>query len=539
MSDAAQREPGLPASKATGAGRGVLYIAFAKFYFIFAGALITLRLPHLLSEAMVGAYNVVTSFLNPVNSVMVTGSIQAVSRFTAQTPEDAKRVHEAGLRMHLYIGLPVAALFAAAAPVIAWFQHDSSLVTPLLIAAAILAGNAFYAVFVGSANGQRHFHKQAGLDITFSTLRAIAVLGAATLGLGISMMIASWAAAVIIILCIAAMWIGVPRGVPRAERLPTKPMTTFFIGVAAYLILFNLLMFVDTWLLKRLSTEYFAAHAARLDSALHTAVTWIDDVITYKPSPSKLADVQVAYYAQVQFVARLSYQAIIAATFVIFPLVSRSTFAGDRETTQQYIRVTMRYSLMFATAIAVVMAANPTPLLDVVYPLNYAELGGPALVALALGNVAFSLFAIAGTILNGAGYTGTAVATAGITLAVAVVGNYIAIPMVAPGQTQLLVTAAVTGGAMVFGAALSGYMLVRRLGAFLPILSLVRVVIAVAVAMAVGRVIPFRSSLASLVEAAIVGVAFLATLIATRELGKRDLAAIRRVRQKRGQGGQE
>jgi stage V sporulation protein B len=247
--------------------------------------------------------------------------------------------------------------------------------------------------------------------------------------------------------------------------------------------------------------------------------------------------VQVAYYRAVQNLARLSYQAIIAATFVIFPLVSRSTFEGDKDTTRQYVHVTMRYSLIFATALAVVMAANPTPLLDIPYALDYAELGGPALIALALGNVAFSIFAIAGTILNGAGQTRAAILSAAITLAVAAIGNVIVIPMFEPGRDLLLAAATVTGVAMLIGAAVSGAALVKHLGAFLPIASLVRVLIATAVAMAAGRVIPFRSPLMTLVEAAIIGLVFLAVLVVTRELGKRDLQAIIAVRKKRGTGG--
>jgi stage V sporulation protein B len=172
-----------------------------------------------------------------------------------------------------------------------------------------------------------------------------------------------------------------------------------------------------------------------------------------------------------------------------------------------------------------------------VFATDYAELGGPALTALALGNVAFSVFAIAGTILNGAAFTKPAIIAAAVTLAIAVVGNWIAIPLVGPGKGMLAVTASVTSGAMLVGAVVSGWFLRRQLGAFIPAASVVRVVIATGVAFAVGQVIPFRTPLASLVEAAIVGVTFIAVLIATRELGKQDLAAIRKVRAKRGQGG--
>ena len=186
-------------------------------------------------------------------------------------------------------------------------------------------------------------------------------------------------------------------------------MIQFFVGVALYLVLFNALMFVDSILIKRLTTEYYAAHLGTLSSALATAVPWAAPAAGYHADPSVLADVQNGYYAAVQNLARLSYQAIIAATFVVFPLVSRSTFTDDRETTRRYVEVTTRYSLIFAMAIAVVMAANPDDMLGLVYAADYAHLGGPALGALALGNVAFSMFAIAGTILNGAGKTRPAI----------------------------------------------------------------------------------------------------------------------------------
>jgi stage V sporulation protein B len=521
-------------STGTGAGRGVLLIAFAKLYFMVTGLVVQVRLPTILSRVAFGAYGFVSSVVSPINNVMVTGSIQAVSRFTAQTPEHARLVQAAGLRMHLFIGLPVAILFIAAAPLVAWLMEDSSKTLPLMLSGAIVAGYSFYAVLVGTANGTRQFQKQAGLDITFATLRVGAMIGMAMLGLGVVGVFAGWIGAVGLILLISAAWIGLPKRAPGTERMPVGPMVRFFAGVATYLLLFNVLMFVDTWLLKRLTNDYFQAHAGQGKAALDGAVPWLRDVLAYDPAPAQLADVQVAYYTAVQTLARLSYQAIIAATFVIFPLVSRSTFEGDRATTRAYVHVTMRYSLMFAGAIAVVMAANPLPLLDVVYELDYATLGAPALAALALGNVAFSLFAIAGTILNGAGFSRDAIISAAVTLAIAVVGNLVVIPQCEPGQQVLLGAATVTGGAMLIGAALSGYLLHRRLGAFLPLLSVVRVGLATAVAIAVGYVLPMRSPMLALAEAVIVGLVFLVVLVGTRELGKRDLAAIVAVRKKRG-----
>ncbi len=529
--------PAAPPAAPTGAGRGVLYIAFAKLYFMVAGAVIEFRLPAVLARSVFGAYAVVSSVVSPINNVLVTGSIQAVSRFTAQRPEAARAVEAAGLRMHLFIGLPVAILFIALSPLWAWLLHDMAKTGPLMLAGAIVAGYSFYAVLVGTANGRREFGKQAGLDVTFATLRALGILGLAAAGLGLYGAIAGWVAAVAIILTIATIVIGLPGRIAPADVVPVRPMLRFFAGVAVYLILLNLIMFVDQLLLKRLATEWYREHGQTLATDLDRMLPWARDATGFSLDPSALADVQVAYYRAVQNLARLSYQAILAATFVIFPLVSRSTFDADQDTTRRYVNITLRYSLVFATALAVVMAANPEPLLDIPYAADYARLGAPALTTLALGNVAFSIFAIAGTILNGAGLSRDAIISAAVTLAVAAVGNAIVIPMCDPGSEVLVAAATTTGCAMVLGAALSGWFLWLRLGAFLPVKSLARVAAAVVAAIAVGRLIPFRTPLMTLVEAAIVGLVYLTVLVVTGELGKADLRAIAQVRAKRGQGG--
>ena len=46
-----------------------------------------------------------------------------------------------------------------------------------MVAGCIVAGYSIYAVFVGTANGRQEFHKQAGLDITMATVRAVGILG--------------------------------------------------------------------------------------------------------------------------------------------------------------------------------------------------------------------------------------------------------------------------------------------------------------------------------------------------------------------------
>jgi stage V sporulation protein B len=521
--------------KATGAGRGVLYIAFAKFYFMFAGLFVQIRLPAILSRSGFGAYSVVSGIASFVNNVVVTGTIQTISKFSAQEPDKARAVQAAGLRMHVWVGLPIAIGFVALSPIVSEYMIlDERKTGPLMLAGLIVGGYSFYAVFVGTANGLRQFTKQAGLDVTFATLRVAGLIGMAMAGLGVLGVIAGWVAAVALILCAAAVWVGLPR---TKEKLPVKPLVRYFLNVAIYLTLFNAMLFVDSILIKRFTTVYFTEHATELAASLDV-IPWAKRVTGYKFNPSVLADVQNAYYAAVQNIARLSYQAIIAATFVVFPLVSKSTFSDDKETTRGYIRVTSRYALMFAMAIAVVMAANPADVLGLVYAPDYVELGATALVPLALGTVAFCVFAINGTILNGAGLTRPAIACAAVALGVSFVGNWIAIPLAAPHGRVLETAAIVSGSAMLIGAIASGEVLRRRLGAFVPWLSVARIAIATAFALAVGRMLPLHGKLMTLVEAVIVGLTFLVVLVATKELGKRDLEAIKAVRAKRGSGGE-
>jgi stage V sporulation protein B len=542
MSEPEPPKPSDPGGAATAAraGRGVLYIAFAKLYFMLVGLVMQLRLPAILSRGAFGSYSLVSNIASLVNNVLVTGTIQAVSRFSAQEPAKARRVQQAGLRMHVRLGLVIALGFIAAAPLVSWALLDASKTGPLMLAGLIIAGYSFYAVFVGTANGLHQFHKQAGLDITFATLRAAGVLGMAMAGLGVLGVIGGWVAAVGLILCASIVWIGLPGRVPREERLPIRPLVKFFAGVALYLFLFNALMFTDSILIKRLTTEYFAEQAGPYARAVADAVPWTvharfggletGSLTGYAADPSVLADVQNAYYAAVQNLARLSYQAIIAATFVVFPLVSRSTFTDDRETTRRYLAVTSRYSLMFAVMIGVVMAANPAEVLGLVYAPDYQRAGAPALPILAFGNVAFSMLAINGTILNGAGQTRAAVAIAALSLGLAIAANWIAIPLAAPHGRVLEAAAAATAGAMLVGAVASGALLRRRLGGYLPLLSFARIALATAAALGVGRALALHGKLMTLVEAAAVGATFLAVLIATRELGRRDLQAIRAVR---------
>jgi O-antigen/teichoic acid export membrane protein len=119
-------EPNRP-DRAVEAGRGALFIGFAKAFFMVAGFLQRVLLARVVSPAEYGAFSVVNNAVSTVNNTMVQGTIQSVSKFTAEDDARAGAVQRAGLKMQAVLGLAIAIIFLLAAPVIARFVKAPAL----------------------------------------------------------------------------------------------------------------------------------------------------------------------------------------------------------------------------------------------------------------------------------------------------------------------------------------------------------------------------------------------------------------------------
>jgi O-antigen/teichoic acid export membrane protein len=495
--------------KSVSTGSGLLFITGAKLWFMVAGYVIQFGLPRALgSPARFGVWVLVLSLISPFNNVAVTATIQSVSKFSSEASERAAAVTRAALRMQIFLGGGAALLLFLAAPLIAGFLHDAGLPSHLRVASGVVLAYSFYAVFVGSANGARAFHKQAALDITFSTLRASFVVGAAVLTHSALAAVGGFVAAAVTIFVVSFLVIGL--GPKPEESFPTRTLLRFFIGVAVYLAIVNLLMFVDGLLLQRLVAE---SVAGRADAA-------------------ELANTQVGFYGAVQAVARIPYQLILAVTFVIFPLVSKSTFDKDVAKTRTYVSATMRYSFVVTAGLGLALGGRPEAVMRLFYKPEYA-VGAHALAALVAGYVCFSLFNIAGTIINSAGRTRPTFVIGMVTLGVAVAANWLAIRwQLSHGGDVLLGAALATTGAMALGTLVSGLYLLRHFGAFLPLLTVARVGAAAVVALAVAHFWPasgfFAGKLGTLVSSTAIGGAFLMVVVALGEVRPSEILRLRR-----------
>jgi O-antigen/teichoic acid export membrane protein len=488
------------------AGRGVVYIALAKLYFMVAGIAINFILPRLLkSEVLYGNYQLVIGLISVIDNVIVTATIQAVSKFTAPDESQADAVKRAAIKMQLLLGGGLAIAYIAAAPLLARWEKDASLTHLYQLSTGIMLCYSLYAVFVGSLNGLRRFGGQATLDASFSTLRCLLILGATAMGAGLWGAVGGFVAAAAIILVAATAWVGLPKG---AGRFPAARIWSFMAQLFVYTLALNLIMRVDLFLLKRF--------AADLSGAADAA------------AGAKIASTYSAFYSTAQLFAFIPYQAILAVAFVIFPLISRTTFEGDRAATQSYIRQTLRLSLIFVAGLAVVFMANPEAVIGVPYQPQY-RVGGPALRILSVGMIFFSLFTVLNTILNSAGRTWPTILSGVLTLAASAGANTLLVPRASSLEQAMVLAAYASMGAMALGALLSTFFLHRSFAASFSPLTVLRVVLAVAAGVGVGWLLPERSKIVTLAECCLVLAAYLAVLVATRELRGQDLATFARV----------
>jgi stage V sporulation protein B len=492
--------------RAVEAGRGALFIGFAKAFFMVSGSLQRLLLTRLIAPAEYGAFALVNGAVSTVNNAIVQGTIQWVSKFTAEDDTRADAVKRAGLIQQAFLGGLVGVGFLLAAPLIARFENAPDHVGWFRLVAAIPFLYAFYSVFVGSANGQRRFRLQASFDVGFSTAKTILLLLGAVVGRALGHSVTGaflgFIAAAAIILVVAAVVVGLPRG---PDRFPALRLFKLTMAVAAYTVLINLALNYDIMLLRR----YAGA-------------------VTIQARAGALA----GNYDALRTVALLPYQALLVITFVVFPLLSRSTFADDREATRVYIRQTLRYALIIGGAMAVVLAARPRTVLGILYQPAYAE-GAQALPVLAAAMCGLALLSVCGSIINASGRARVAAGLVAASLVTGAAASSIVVRHAAPGPDMLLAQASANATGVALGLALALVYLRRQFGAGPPLLTVVRVGVAAAAAVGIGRLVPGQGKIAGLFALAVVGVVFVAALVALRELGAADTAKLRRILRRR------
>ena len=476
------------------AGRGTIYITGAKVWFLLSGWALHFVLARLMSTDQYGLYQVVIGDVSIVNAVIVTATYQTVSKYISQEEDKADAAKSKALKLQMLVGGAVTLGLFALAPIIAASLGDSRLTSYFRLASLIPLSYSFYSVFTGYFNGQKKFLTQAALDMAYSTLKLVLIVALVWLGYGVAGGVLGFALAAACVLGLSAIVAG------RGHKKGDVRFAELF-RFQAYLILFtlvlNLLQKVDLNLIKALSSA--------------------DAVV---------ASTNAGYYGAAMNVANITYQVIISVTFVIFPLVSESTFAGDRRRTQSYISNTLRYTMIIMALTATLFSANASEVLRVIYRDEY-QAGSSALSVVAFGMLFFGLLYVITTIISASGRPTVSLIIGTVTLCTSASLNAALIP------THGLVGAATaTTVAMIVGAIAGSAYLLVKFGALLPMLSLARITLCSGFVYAASFVVAPASRLAIIVQLGVLSLLYFGALVASREIGRDDLAAVRKVLRK-------
>ncbi len=493
------------------AGRGLLSIAGAKGYFIISSYAVQLLLPRIFGEAKeFGLYSATMSGVAILTNVLIVATIQSVSKFVSEDEARAAVTLRQGLRIQALVGGTLALGLFLFAPVIARVLLDEQLTRLVRVASVVVFAYALYAAVVGSLNGKHLFGQQARLDVTFSTLRTIGILGGAALGLGAIGAVAGFATAAATIVTISLIWIGFGERGTHGEKIRRRRWLGFMAPIWAYQICLNGILMIDLQVLKRTATEIALASSVTSQAAVD------------------LANQYVGYYRAAQTFAFVPYQLIISLTFVVFPMISKATSIGNREAARSTIQHAMRLSLLLLLLVAAPTSGAAHGVMQLAYPAEYLA-GAPALSILVFGIAAFALFAVAATAISGAGKPSVAAMIAGVSLLAVIIANRVLVMRAGLGEQTLEAAATGTAIGMVVALVLSAWVIYQQFGVFIPVATWIRVALAAAAGYATAAAVPHGSPFMALVALALGFASSVVTLAITRELTKDDWHALWRV----------
>jgi O-antigen/teichoic acid export membrane protein len=467
-------------------GRGALYLLAGKFASMLAGYGIILFLTRTLGDdpTAYGVYSTVVTAVSILNMVVITGTIQAVSKFVSERPSESRSVVAGAIRVQGVLLLLLTGGYLAAAPFIARLLNDPGLTPYLRISALILGSYTIYAAFIGAFNGLRNFRAQGLFDAFFALLKAAAVCGAVALGFGAAGALWGFGGAALTITALAAAAVGIPRGV-----VPHPPgrIARFAGSVILFVFLQEAIKGADILLLKALGGD------ASRGSAL------------------------AGYYYNALNVARVPMYLLTAVIFVIFPVISRVTFVEDRERTRFYIRGVLRYTLIILTPFCVLVSLEAEGVTRLLFGPAFDACAEP-LRLLAVGQGFFAVAMVATTVITAGGRPGASVLFALAALATQGALNFTLIP-----RQETWGAALGTTTAMALWAVLCLGFLGLTYSAGLPVRSTVRILACGAAvgagALAVG---PASGGWAVLAKLCGFGALFVALLALTRELTRED-----------------
>jgi len=493
-------------------GRGALWIATAKGYFVFTGVMLLTLLPRFIGKSEVeradlyGLYTVIMGILNPITMMMIAGTLQSVSKFISEDPSRYASVRRQAVRLQLVFGGVVTIALVAAAPLISWLLKDPRLTPYIQASAPIVFCYSLYAVFIGTFNGRRLFFRQALMDIMFATLKVGLIVLLVVIGFGVYGAIGGFLATAVVMLGVSAI---LARGGEYTKDIGWRRLMAFQFWIMIFTLLMNLFINTDLYMVKAFLADWVAdGHEAQLAAVLGIKA-------------SEVSNSLVGIYSVAVQVARLPYIGVIAVSLVLFPLVSKETYQGESERTRRIITDATRYTLLMASLFAIGAAACAGDILKIVFTPIFVH-GQMEMTMLSIGYLSFSMLMIFTTVASGSGRPQVSAQIMGVMLVGSGLLNILAVSQA--GTMGAAFTSAVV---MTLGALTAWLWISRRFGVKFPLRTLLRCLIAAIAAFAFSFAWQPEAKVFLIVKGVIVGIILLAILVG--DLKKEELSRFKSI----------
>jgi len=442
IAPAAAPTPAAQEARLRKAGRGFLFISGAKIWFLVTATFTSLAFPRLFGDPVAfGGFRVVSGLLNVFTMVVITATVQAASKLASEEGADPRSVRRAAFRVQTAVFGPVfLGLLALGGTIAQGFLSDERLALPLRIASIVVLAYTYYAVLVGLVNGATRYGTQAGLDVTFSTLKTILMVALVVATGSAAWAFAGFAAAAIVVLVVAARVGRLPPaagagGTPGLERR----FLSFLLPLAGYALVLNLLLQADVVAIK-------AAFGGGLGFDGSEA--------------ADAASFAAGVYGAAKNVALLPYSAVISIAFVVFPMVSRSSSTGDKAAVASAAAGAIRLSALLSAASVAFLGAAPDVLLRLLFGASYGA-AGPVLVPLLAAGGLLALMYVGNSVLASAGHPNVSFAGGAAAVAVQLVALWLLLSGQPDQEATWRFAAIATLAASALGAVLALYLLRR------------------------------------------------------------------------------
>lgn len=430
--------------------KGTIYLMSAQLIFLIGGYAIHFGLGRYLGPELYGTFGVVISLLTICRVLVESGTVRAVSKYTAERGELTVGIKNQTMKIQIIFALIIFAFLFTLAPLIAGLLKDSTLTSYVRFIAFFIPISSLYAVYFGLLNGIRAFGKQAKISIIYDVIKVLMVFALVFLGFKVWGAIAGYLLASIVSLIMAyhywASKDSEDTGVSGSFEM--SKIIKFAAPIILFSLAFNLVISLDLFFVKAIIRE----------------------------------KAQAGFYTSAAALSKVPYFIFLALGDTLFPSIAKSSSnKGSVELTKRYINQSLRYALMFLVPCSFIISATSRDLISLVYTEVYLAAVAP-LSILIFGLTFLCLFIILTTVITASGKPSISLAMVLVLLVVNIVLNKTLVSIYELTGAAMATT--ITG---FLGVLISGIYVYNRFHSLTSFLSLFRIVAASSIIYIIAR----------------------------------------------------